>query len=330
MAMARLIAVLVVLGLVAGTAATGVAPAAETTKPVTTASKSPAANALGWNRDNVTVTLTATDEAGGSGVKRITYSVSGAQPISSTTVSAASAAFVISAEGTSTITYWATDTATPENTEDAKTLNVNIDRSPPSISIIQPEGVTLVAQGTFSPARWTCADAGPSGVDTCEATEGSPVTTLGTRALDSSSLGIRYLRIKVVDRAGNEATAERSYTVVPRKPLDTGGDVPNSGQITAKGTIFMPSAKKCVRNNPGLKIEVKIPKGKSILGAVVFFDGKRKTSVPSRRLNKPIRIRHLPRRRFKTKVTLITAQGGRVRMTKTYRYCGYGLKSKKK
>ena len=184
-----------------------------------------------------------------------------------------------------------------------------------------------MAQGTFSPARWTCADGGPSGLQTCEATEGSPATGLGTRALDTSSLGIRYLRLHVVDRAGNEATADRSYTVIPRKPLTDGGPTPHSGQIHAKGTIFLPSNKKCVRH---LKIRIKIPAGKSVLGAVIFFDGKRKTSVVSRNMKKPIMIRHLPKKRFVTKVTLVTSQGGRIRMSKVYRTCGYGLKTSKK
>lgn len=315
---------LVVLGLLAGTVLTGAA-LAETTKPVTTVAQSPAATTWGWNRGDVTVTLTAADEAGGSGVKSITYSTSGAQTTVPTTVTAATASFIVSAEGSTTVTYFATDN--DGNVEDAKTVAVNIDRTPPSISITEPAEGAIIAQGTFSPARWLCADAGPSGVATCEATEGSPNSGLGTRALDTSSLGIRYLKLHVVDRAGNEATVERSYTIVPRKPLDTGGPVPHSGQIHAKGTIFMPSTKQCVRT---LKITIKIPTGKSVLGAVIFFDGKRKTSAVSRNLGKPIMIRHLPKKRFKAKVTLVTSQGGRIRMTRIYRTCGYGLKAKPK
>ena len=124
------------------------------------------------------------------------------------------------------------------------------------------------------------------------------------------------------------ATLERSYTVVPRKPLDTGGDRPTSGQIHAKGTIFLPSTKRCVRS---LRIQIKIPAGKSVLGAVIFFDGKRKTSVVSRNMSKPIVIRHLPRKaKFAAKVTLVTSQGGRIRMTRIYRNCAYSSNAGRK
>src|SRR5207245_2794570 len=50
--------------------------------PTTTAAVLPSPNGAGWNNTAVTVNLTATDNAGGSGVKQITYSASGAQSIS--------------------------------------------------------------------------------------------------------------------------------------------------------------------------------------------------------------------------------------------------------
>ncbi len=167
---------LVVLGVTDGLGPHRRRLAADPNPPTTTASTSPGATTWGWNRGDVTVTLNAVDETADN-VKSITYSATGAQTIAATTVTAASASFIVTAEGTTTITYHATDK--DNHVEGDKVLNVSVDRTPPTISIVEPAPNIVVAQGTFSPARWTCADAGPSGVATCEATEGSPNTTLG-------------------------------------------------------------------------------------------------------------------------------------------------------
>ena len=63
----------------------------DTTAPTTTTTQTPAANANGWNRAAVTVTLTAADKTGGSGVRDITYSLSGAQTAAPRTVTGVTA-----------------------------------------------------------------------------------------------------------------------------------------------------------------------------------------------------------------------------------------------
>src|SRR2546430_11666845 len=92
---------------------------ADTVAPITTASATPAANGAGWNSSNVTGTLTATDNAGGSGVASITYTLTGAQ-VGGGSVAGSSTSFTILAEGTTTVTYHATDIA--GNSEADKTL----------------------------------------------------------------------------------------------------------------------------------------------------------------------------------------------------------------
>jgi hypothetical protein len=106
---------------------------AETMPPVTTATTNPAApnGQNGWFTTDVGVTLTAVDDAGGSGVKEIVYSGAGAQPIAQTTVPGATASFSIATEGTTTISYFARDNA--NNAEVAKTLTIKIDKTPPTI-----------------------------------------------------------------------------------------------------------------------------------------------------------------------------------------------------
>src|SRR5260370_10558962 len=107
------------------------------TAPTTTAAPSPAANPAGWNNTNVTVSFSATDNPGSTSVKRITFSASGAQTLPSTNVAAGSATFNITGEGVTTITYFATDNA--GNVEAAKTLTIQLDKTPPAINCAQPD-----------------------------------------------------------------------------------------------------------------------------------------------------------------------------------------------
>ncbi|HWC19481.1 MAG TPA: hypothetical protein VG498_20885 [Terriglobales bacterium] len=100
--------------------------------PVTTAFVSPNPNGNGWNNSNVTITLSATDNAAGTGVQRITYSASGAQNIAATNVTGTSASIPITAEGVTTLTFFATDFA--GNAEVHKTLDIKLDKTPPTVT----------------------------------------------------------------------------------------------------------------------------------------------------------------------------------------------------
>lgn len=116
---------------------TGVADAAA---PVTTSDVQPQANAGGWHRADVTVTLAAADSGpGSSGVQQITYSASGAQTIASTTVSGAAASIALTTEGSTTLTFSAADVA--GNVEAAKTLPIKIDRTMPIVTCGAADGV---------------------------------------------------------------------------------------------------------------------------------------------------------------------------------------------
>jgi tripartite motif-containing protein 71 len=99
--------------------------------PTTSAALSPLPNGSGWNNSNVTVTLSATD-ASGLGVKEISYTATGAQPIPITTKAGSSASLTIWAEGRTSITFFATDKA--GNIENGKTVVINLDKTAPTIS----------------------------------------------------------------------------------------------------------------------------------------------------------------------------------------------------
>src|SRR5438105_511967 len=93
----------------------------DSTPPTTTTAASPAPNANGWNNTNVPVTLTAVDNPGGSGVKQLQFTLAGASS-GMQVVNGSSAVVAVSVEGTTTLTYSATDNA--GNQEAPKTLAV--------------------------------------------------------------------------------------------------------------------------------------------------------------------------------------------------------------
>ena len=98
-------------------------------KPETTAT---GATDGGWYKAAVPVHLTAADEAGGSGVKDLTYSLDGAADVIVSGASAAADVTVPAVAGAHAIAYHASDVA--GNAEDATTLTVNVDLSKPVTS----------------------------------------------------------------------------------------------------------------------------------------------------------------------------------------------------
>lgn len=100
--------------------------------PTTTATLNPVPNAAGWNRTLTTAAVAAADNSGGSGVKEITYSISGAQHLPSTTVAGGNISVAVAVEGVSVVTYFATDNA--GNVEGLKTRAINIDVTAPLLT----------------------------------------------------------------------------------------------------------------------------------------------------------------------------------------------------
>jgi hypothetical protein len=74
-------------------------------------------------------------------VKQIQYFLSGAQTLGPQVVPGSTAAVAISAQGATNLTYFATDYV--GNVEQAKTLTVKIDKTPPLISGMPTAGCTL-------------------------------------------------------------------------------------------------------------------------------------------------------------------------------------------
>jgi hypothetical protein len=108
--------------------------------PTTTASASTSSGAPyesgTWTPEDVKLTFSAQDNEGGSGLKDIRYSSTGAQSTAETLYDEQDPP-VISTEGTTTVRYLATDKE--GNVESpAKTFTVKIDNSPPTVDSVYP------------------------------------------------------------------------------------------------------------------------------------------------------------------------------------------------
>lgn len=113
----------------------------DTTPPVTVATLSQQANAAGWNNSNVMMQFVSTDnEPGGTGVQSISVTLTGAQT-GQNVFSGGTASVTISAEGTTTVSYFGTDNA--GNSENPKTLTIKLDKTPPTITGMPAAGCSL-------------------------------------------------------------------------------------------------------------------------------------------------------------------------------------------
>jgi hypothetical protein len=208
----------------------------DTIPPVTSPSVSPSSNANGWNNTNVTVKLNSTDsEAGGSGVKQITYSASGAQNIASAIVTGASASIVISTEGTTAVTFFATDNA--GNAEAPRTIVVKIDKTPPVLSCAASPNSLWPPNGKTIPVAISgTVNDGGSSIDTGSGTyavtdsEGQ-VQPSGSVALAPDG-GFSFTVPLVASRLGNDKNA-RQYTVTVNAADHAG----NPGSCSAVVTV---------------------------------------------------------------------------------------------
>lgn len=180
----------------------GVSGSAEVTvpdniAPTTSISLSGISGNNGWYTGDVTVTLTAADNEGGTGVDITEYSTDGAtwNPYTGTS-------FTISTEGAITISYRSKDKA--GNVEDIKTQIVNIDKTAPLITITVPAGEYLLNQIVL--ADWSAMDS-ISGLASATGTKPSG------DSIDTSSVGTKIFEVTASDNAGNSVTKTVSYHV---------------------------------------------------------------------------------------------------------------------
>ncbi|MGZ4388859.1 MAG: HYR domain-containing protein [Gaiellaceae bacterium] len=178
---------------------------ADAEPPTTSASVAPQPGASGWSNAPETVTLTAAENVG---VDHITYSATGAGAIPETTAAGTTVSIPVSAEGVTTLTYFATDEA--GNAESPQTLVLRIDRTAPAIAT-PAGGVTADA---------TAADGADVAYDVTagDNLDPSPGLACGPASGSRLAIGTTTVSCTATDRAGNEATA--SFAVVVRGAAD--------------------------------------------------------------------------------------------------------------
>jgi IPT/TIG domain-containing protein len=180
----------------------------DTIAPITTASATPAANGAGWNNSNVTVTLTAMDNAGGSGVASITYTLTGAQ-VGGGSVAGSSTSFTILAEGTTTVTYHATDIA--GNSEVDKTLVIKIDKTAPTLTF-------GAASPTANAAGWNNTTPVTISFTAGDALSGVASTSMASPLTFAVETSGATQSVTVTDVAGNSATFTSQVVKIDTTP----------------------------------------------------------------------------------------------------------------
>ena len=194
-----------------------------------------------WATGHVTITVSATD-VGGSGVKSVDYSATGAQPIAAITVAASTATVLLLNDGTTTFTAGASDLA--GNVTSPVTNVVKMDTLAPSVvataTIPSPGGPVTYVPGVITNQNVTvsfaCTDAG-SGVATLVATSLSSTTSSGTNplAVTVTSVGLNQsVSGTCTDVAGNTTTSTFSSINMTRTaPLITAAATAGGAPYTA-------------------------------------------------------------------------------------------------
>ncbi len=211
----------------------------DTISPLTSLASNPAPNAAGWNNSAVTITLTAADAA--TSVSSITYRIGAGSPV---TVAGSAASFGVSAQGSTAITYYATDAF--GNVETTRSHTVRIDTTAPATPTISNsigtdsgtpgDRVTNVAAQTLSGT----AEAGstvtvsrgattfPSVVAAANGTWSAPVTL---------SEGANSFTAVATDPAGNSSTASAGLPATLDTLLPTVTTTDPKGGVAYRDTM---------------------------------------------------------------------------------------------
>ncbi|ARU59917.1 hypothetical protein CBW65_01730 [Tumebacillus avium] len=169
--------------------------AADTQAPVTTSAVSGTANENGWYREDVTVTLTATDDK--SGVARTEYQIGNGDWTEYT------APFAVNTDGTHNVAYRSVDVN--GNVEAEKSLTVKLDKTMPTVDVVQSGGDLSNVNFDQTVSFSVNATDPASGVASTELyLDDHLINQNAELSAQSLGLGAHTLRVRVRDNAGNE------------------------------------------------------------------------------------------------------------------------------
>ena len=193
------------------------AAGADTIAPSTSLAVVPPPNAAGWNNSRVDGTLSASDNAGGSGVRSITLAIDG---LGQATTFADRGIFQLAFEGVHTLRFFATDHA--GNVEVPNTHILRIDATAPVVAGSPSPEPNTNGWNNTTPVVVTfgATDAlsGPSGAFSYLITNGNSTTGAIGNPISVSAAGTNSIVINATDRAGNVGVASlvvRIDTVAP-------------------------------------------------------------------------------------------------------------------
>jgi peptidoglycan/xylan/chitin deacetylase (PgdA/CDA1 family) len=186
----------------------------DSTPPSTTVSCAGAACSTGWYRTaTVPVALTATDNAGGSGLDKTYYTTDGSTPTTASTVY--SGPFTVGV--TTTVKYFSTDLI--GNAEAVKSQLIRVDTAAPAVSLTQPASGSSFTRGTTVTLVASASDVGtgsgaPSGIAKVELYDGNTRVGTDTTApyqvnwnTTAVATGTHTLTAVATDAAGNVSTS---------------------------------------------------------------------------------------------------------------------------
>lgn len=176
------------------------------TAPTVALTPNPVANGNGWNRTNVTVTVSGSDAAGIRGFEYRVRTGSGT-PAWTQVIGNSNVNVTVSAAGVSNVEARSLDAN--GNVSASSFRTVAIDRTAPQVSLTTPTAEADYEQNAEVTAEYSCSDAaGGADVASC-------VGTVADGALiDTSTVGTKQFSVTATDGAGNQTTVTRSYTVI--------------------------------------------------------------------------------------------------------------------